>query len=198
MIAAGSMVTHLFRSFGLKGRVALRRHRRDRLLALLTLACLTSGIAVTTTMFMVAQAMFLRPLPFPNGDRLVSIKTFAGSDRVIGPASPGTLVDLRANQQSVADMAAYLANDFSIGGDVPAQVAGARTTVNLFAVLGVQPEQGRLFSSADGVMGPTSVVIVSHSLAARALGDLDRAVGSTVRVDGVPRTVVGVISRHSY
>jgi hypothetical protein len=80
----------------------------------------------------------------------------------------------------------------------PLRASGAVVTANFFRALGVVPERGRLFADGEDQMEGPAIAVVSHGFAEREMGGVDRAVGSTVSIRGIPRTVVGVIPDGRY
>ena len=176
---------------------ALRTLRRQRLPALVAVVCLALGIGATTTVFSVANTLLVRPLPFPNGDRLVRFVTVREGRRLpAGVSSFEDITDWRARQRAAVTIGAVERRDFTLlaDGAAPARVRGARVSHELWGALGVAAERGRLFVAADDAPGAPRVAIVSRAFADRALGGAARAVGAVVRLGGQPTTVVGVIA----
>src|SRR5215216_2975354 len=156
-------------------RFAARTLRRQKLPAAVTVLCLALGVGATTTVFSVANTMLLRPLPFPNGDRIVAM----GSQRAgkTGPAvsSLPDLADWRARQRVFTDLGGVRPGDFTlVARGEPRRVRGARVTGGFFQALGVRPEAGRSFAESEDRPGAPRVVVVSHGLAERELGGAAR------------------------
>ena len=158
---------------------------------------LTLGIGATTAVFSVVDAVVLRGLPFDESDRLVGISRidlqdgsaqFAGFD-----AADAT--DYRQRQDVFAALAAVPEGPiaFTLRGDPVEQVYGTRSTADLFDVLRVQPQLGRLFSPEHEIQGNHRVVLISDGLWHRRFGADPSAVGRTLVVGSVTREVIGVM-----
>ncbi len=164
---------------------ALGRRPGFALVAVLTLAL---GIGATTTMFALVDGVLLRPLPHAEPARLVAL--WPG-----GAASAAELVRVAERARTLAGVAGYERDvGVGLGGDErPRRVGGARTTGNLFALLGARPALGRTLRADDERPGAEPVVVVSDALWQERLGGDARVVGTRLRIDGVERTVVGVM-----
>ncbi len=172
---------------------AARLLRRQAATASLAVLCLALGIGATTAMFSVADALLIRPLPFATGDRLFLVATTRDPGRDADVSSYPDYLDWRARQHSFSELAAFGQTSFSVVLARPVRASGAVVTANFFRALGVVPERGRLFADGEDQMEGPAIAIVSHGFAEREMGGVDRAVGSTVSIRGIPRTVVGVI-----
>ena len=180
-------------SLGQDMRYAVRVLRRQAAPAALAVACLALGIGATTAMFSVADALLIRPLPFPNGDRLYLVSATRDAARDADVVSYADYLDWRARQHSFAELAAFGQTTFPIDLSPPVRATAAIVTANFFRALGVLPEHGRLFADGEDQMNAPPVAIVSHGFAEREMGGADRAVGTTISVRGIPRTIVGVV-----
>ena len=169
----------------------LRKHRGFTFATVLTLAL---GIGATAAVFSVVDDVLLRPLPYPEPERLVSVFfTAPGLGYDAMPLSDAAYRYLQAGQRSMSEMALVDGEDMNLSGDgEPVRVAGARVTPGLFALLRIMPSVGRAFTSSDGEPGAEPVVILSHSLWIDRFGGETGVVGRVVTVDGVARRVVGV------
>jgi putative ABC transport system permease protein len=108
--------------------------------------------------------------------------------------SPGNYLDWRDQTKVFEELAAYGSQHFSLNdGDQPERVPGARVTPNLFRVLAARAERGRTFSDDEATAGREQVVILKHGLWQRRFGSDPDIVGKTIRIDGRPHTVVGVM-----
>jgi len=152
---------------------ASRTLRKARSFTLVAVATLALGIGANAAMFSITNAVLLRPLPFPDADRLVSL---SGADMRRTPASPmgvswPDFFDWRARTATLARVSAYRGTDFTVGTGADGQhLAGAVVSADFFSTLGVGPRIGRPFASDDERAG-TAVVIVSDSLWRSAFGD---------------------------
>ncbi len=157
--------------------------------AVLTLAL---GIGANTAIFSVVNAALLRPLPFSDPDRIVVVgQEWMGG---AGDFSPADFLDVRAQNHSLQEMAAYRSWNFNLtAGNRPEHVAGEVVTPNFFRLLGVKPILGRGFLPSDGGPGGNRVALLSYGLWQRSFGGAPSAVGSKLVMNGEPFTVIGVM-----
>jgi predicted permease len=159
-----------------------------------TVTCLALGIATNTTIFSVFDAMFLRPLPFREADRLVAI---SGRDPQTARRVALSLDDVRELAEavpSIADVAAYSGRSVTLtDGGEPERLAAQLVTANLFSLLGTLPHRGSGFSSADEQVSAAGVALISDALWRRRYQADSAAIGRIVRLDSVPYTIVGVM-----
>jgi predicted permease len=170
----------------------LRAHPAATATALLSLAL---GIGANASMFTIVSAALLRPLPVTAPGELVFVY---GGDRGApwGVTSYPTYVDLRDRATSFAGLASYAEASVGLATDEgdPEAVRGAIVSGNYFEVLGVAAHRGRLLTPADDRSpGAHPVAVVGHDLWVRRFGGRNEAVGATLRVNGRPYTVVGVV-----
>jgi putative ABC transport system permease protein len=161
------------------------------LIAVLTLAL---GIGANTAIFSVVNAVLLRPLPFPESDRLVVVKDENGkTGATITYVSPGDFFDFKSQSQPFASLAAYSGLPFTLlEGDKPEIIPAVRVTDDFFGTLQVQPLLGRAFSP-DEFKGNSNSIILSHRLWQRRFGSDPGVVGKTMAVETGRLTVVGVM-----
>jgi putative ABC transport system permease protein len=161
-------------------------------LAILTLAV---GIGANTALFSVLDAVLLRPLPFPDPERLVIVwRELPQRGQQELPLSFPNYADIKTGARGFARLAACLFQRLTLSGtDVPEQVSGALVSSDFLPVFGAEPELGRGFLPAEDRSGTERVAILSYSLWRRRFG-LDRAVvGRAIVLNGEPHTVVGVM-----
>ncbi len=158
---------------------------------------LALGIGANATIFSFVNAIELRPLPFPEPGRLVDVsednpkELCAGC--AVGTSWPAYRV-WRESARSFAGLEAYREGSFALVGDGEAErVGGALTTAGLFPLFSVRPLLGRGFLPDDDRAGAPPVVLIGHGLWVRRFGSDSAVLGKTVRVNGVPRTVIGVM-----
>ena len=160
--------------------------------ALLTLAL---GIGANGAIFALAEAVLLRPLPFPAAERLVMVWETAGESQT-EEVSPRNLVDWAAQSRSFAAIGGYIPNVGSMvlgePGGVPETVPRQWVTEGIFRALGVKPVVGRTFLPADDAEGVQRVVLAESFWRARFEAD-PSIVGRAIRLDGEDWTVVGVV-----
>ena len=160
--------------------------------AALTLAL---GIGATTAIFSVVYAVVLRPLPFPESERLVAIWTQTPQfDRL--PMAAANHRDLKSQATVFEDIAilSRVANYNLTGDGEPERLLAARVAANLFPLLRVKPALGRGFAEDENQPGRDRVVILSHGLWQRRYAGDPNIVGKTIRLENLPHTVVGVMS----
>ena len=178
-------------------RYAVRAVRRQPGFAAVVVATLALGIAVNTIVFTIVNAAVLRPLPFDAPDRLVRLNV-ANVGNAQNPVAPLSYLDLQDWQQArrtFEQIAAVAERRVDLSGDrhPPAFFATAFVSWNMFDLLRQPPALGRVFTRADDRPGAPPVVIIGSALWQSRYGG-DRAVlGRTVRIDGVPTTVVGIM-----
>jgi putative ABC transport system permease protein len=150
------------------------------------------GIGATTAAFSVTSFVFLRPLPYADPDRLVTIWHRAQEYRM--ELSPPNYRDWKAQQQSFVAMGAYhgLETNFVAKGE-PERLSGAAVTADLLPVLGVQPATGRLFTRDEEEHESGGRIILSHGLWERAFGSDRGVIGRAVLLDGTPHVIVGIM-----
>jgi predicted permease len=173
-------------------RFALRYLWRNPGFAITAVITLALGIGATTAIFSVVNAVILRPLPFPNPDRLMSITTTwrtAGSDVSVGNFTTGV------EQASVFEaITAVQYSSLNLLDDTTAErVLAARVSAGYFDVFPMTPLYGRVFTASEDVPGHEQVVVLSHGLWARAFASDPGVVGRDVRLSGRPYRVIGVM-----
>ena len=161
--------------------------------ALLTL---TLGIGATAAIFSVVDAVLLRALPFRDPSQLVSI--YEDASHVGFPRNtpaPGNYADWKAQTQVFQDVAATSWEVYNLSGkgEDPEKLEGEKATHNLFSVLGVMPELGRVFTADEDRPGFQHVALISHELWTRRFGADRKMVGREILLNNEKYTVVGVL-----
>jgi len=180
-------------------RAGVRVLARNRGVTLIALACLALGIGANTAIFSVINAVLLRPLPFAEPERLVSIQDTHGSPGEaveVYNVSPPNFVAWRDRSESFAGVAALYQRSFNlVGADGQAvRVPGGSISAGLLSLLGVQPILGRAILPEEDVPGsPARVVLISNGLWQRRFGGDRAVVGSTLQLDGEAYRVIGVM-----
>src|SRR5215475_2599275 len=158
--------------------------------AVLTLAL---GIGACTAIFSVADTILLRPLPYFQPDRLVTVTETLpkmGTDE-IGVAA-GEYQDYRNQNRSFSGVAAYQSAGFNLtGAGEPLRINAVRISASAFPLLKVAPELGRTFTEDEDHAG--KVVILSHALWQRSYSSDPNVLGKAVKLDEQPYTVIGVM-----
>ena len=171
----------------------LRKQPGFTAIAILTLAL---GIGANTSIFSVVNAVLLRPLPYPQPDRLVLIRERTNIFDS-GSVSLPNYLDWRASQRGFTDLALFRRGDANLSGatsDVEAErVSSARVSYNFLSVLGVPPELGRDFRESDDVPHCKKVALISDGLWKRRFGGSRGVIGQSIMLDGVQREIIGVL-----
>lgn len=175
-------------------RYAVRSFARERTTSAAVVIMLALGIGANVAIFTLLNAVWLRPLPYRDAGRLVTLEdSFVreGIER-IAPTIP-EFVDVRAWNRSFESMAFLDHRDLQLtGGQEPVRVFGARVTASFFPLLGTGPALGRLFTDTDNQEGNERVAILSYGLWQRAFAGDREVIGRTIMIDQRPHEVVGV------
>ncbi len=168
----------------------LRRKPGFTAVAVLTLAL---GIGSNTAIFSVVNAVLLRPLPYPEPGRLVSVYESLPQGGT-GSVSVPNLMDWRAQSDVFTGIAAYQYGDFNLQEEQqPVRAVGATVTANFFEVLGATPQAGRGFVAGEDRAGGERVVVLSDKLWRRSYGAAPDIVGRDILLGGEKYQVVGVM-----
>ena len=194
----------MFSAFVADARFALRQIRRSPGFAVSAVLTLALGIGTTTAIFSLVDGILLRPIPFPNADRLVAVETLEFPPGV-APTNPaaadylGTsypdFFDWRRQNHTFQSLASYnnISRLFSRSDGVGARVlTGGRVSANFFPTIGVTPALGRNFTAAEEAPGQR-VAILSHELWVSDFSSSPNVIGETVRISDEPYTVVGIM-----
>ncbi|NLZ05291.1 MAG: ABC transporter permease [Phycisphaerae bacterium] len=178
-------------------RYGLRTLARNPGFTTVIVLVLGLGIGVTTAVFSVVSAVLLRPLPFPNVDRLVMVwETEKGRPGSLEAIMLPQFLDWRDQCPDFEAMAFFewgAWEETLTGVEEPARVVGARIDPQFFSVLGVVPLLGRPFTAEEGREGGPPVVILSHGMWTRRFGGDPEIIDKTIVLNQKPRTVVGVM-----
>ena len=174
---------------------AVRGLRRSPGFAAAVVLVLALGIGANAAMFGIVHGMLIRPLPYPNGERLVRV----GRETLPVPGAPaylsaGMLAEVQETTRSFEQLAAYGAYTFSWRSPDGARPWGAPVSPALLRLLGATPQLGRLFTEEEALRGGDGVVLLSHRAWTRRFGANPDVVGTLVDVAGERRTVVGVLA----
>ena len=170
---------------------SLLRRPAYPLIAVLTLAL---GIGANTAIFSVANAVLLRPLPYPDSERLVLVRASFSGHRPMASIAGPMLVEFRERSRQLdAFEAVWTATATLEGMGDPEQLRTGWPTAGLFDLLGIRPARGRDFTAEETMPGGRPAVILSHELwQSRFDGDPD-LVGSEIRLSGGSFPVVGIL-----
>src|ERR1044072_5912008 len=164
------------------------------LIALITLAL---GIGVNTAIFSAVDSVLLRPLPFKEPERLVSIWEQSVKIGIMrNEVAPANFVDLRTQNQSFDAIGAYGPQDVNLTGDgEPERISGQLVSANVMSILGVEPALGRTFLTNEDQPGQEHVVVLSHALWQRRFNQDPSIVNRNITLNGEAFTVIGVMPR---
>src|SRR5690348_2690116 len=176
---------------------ALRMLRKSPGFTAVAVLTLALGIGANTAIFSIVNSVLLRPLPYPNSDRLVRI--FFNEPGVglrdVRFSNP-ELDDLQTRSGVFEDVSPIFEGSEDVSGaGQPERVEGVNGSFSYFSMLGVTPQIGRLFGPQDFVPGAASIVVMSDGLWRRAYGADPNVVGRTVRLDNDSFKIIGVLPR---
>ena len=176
-------------------RFAVRMLVKDPLFAVIAVVTLGVAIGANATVFSVVDSVLLRPMAYPEADRLVRIHSrmpAEGHDRFwLSAPEYWELLEHTTSFESVGGWSA--AGAPMSGGREPARVPAAYVTASMLRTVGVEPAIGRLINDEEDRPGVQTVVLLSHRLWQRSFGGDPSVVGRSIEVDGLPVTVIGVM-----
>jgi putative ABC transport system permease protein len=174
----------------------LRLVRKQPIFTAGVVLMLALGIGATTAIFSVVYGVLLRPLPFPEPDRLVQVwGSIPARGLTRNSLTEANFWDMRDMNRTFEELGAYHGDSFTLtDGGNPERVTGGRVSVGFFRALGVRPVAGRLFEPGEDEPGsPTDRVLLSHGLWTRRFGSDRGLIGRTIMLDGRPYEVLGVL-----
>lgn len=173
---------------------AFRMIVKTPVVSIIAVVSLGIGISANTTIFSVMNRWLLRPLPYPDAERLVMAWEIDRRDPTVRSVSPGNYVEWEEGTSSFSDwMASSLSTRTMTGTDRPEQVTTASVTPNYFHVLETTTLLGRLIAPDEGGPEDSEVAVLSEALWRNRFGADSGVVGRTVLLDGVPHTIIGVV-----
>jgi putative ABC transport system permease protein len=170
--------------------------RRAPLFAITALVTLGLGVGITTAVFSVVHGVLLRPLPYPDADRLVRV--WEEQPGGVSPAgnrwlSSHTYAAWRDHAATIDAVGGYGLYDYTVVvGGVPEKVAVAPVSPIVFGMLGASPARGRFFRPDEDADGADRVAVLSHEFWRDRFGANPLALGTTLLVDGTARTIIGI------
>ena len=170
----------------------LRRQFRFTLLASLTMAL---GIGATTVLFSLTYGVLMKPLPWPDADRIVRLEERRGGNRPrFNSFSNAAFIAWRDQKTTIEDIAAWAPRmtTLNAGGD-PERIRVTAASASLFSVIGARPLIGSLFDAAAEASESAPFVVVSEGFWRRRLGGSPAALGRSVQLDGRGHTVIGIL-----
>lgn len=183
-------------------RYACRQLARGPVFTAVVVLTLGLGIGSTTAMFSVVEAVLLRPLAYPEADRVVRIierradqVNEIGYQQSLATVWARDLPVVRAQAPTLSHVGAYAGVTANVvtGPDDSARLEGARVSPAVFDMLGARPARGRAFLVTEEAPSSEPVVVISHAMWQRHLGGQADVLGRSLAVDGKPFTIVGVM-----
>jgi putative ABC transport system permease protein len=178
-------------------RYAFRMLRKNPGFTALVVLTLALGIGANSTIFSVVDAVLLRPLPYPQSDRLMNV--LESNPKNGWPrfsASPANFLDWRNQSRSFEKLFAIGQDESNVTvGDFPEHWVGVAATPGFFEALRVRPQLGRVFADDDFVAGKSDVLVLSDALWRGKFGADPNVIGRNIAMDGKPYTIIGVMPR---
>jgi predicted permease len=187
--------TFLLETLGGDLRYGLRMLRMNPGFTAIAVLTLALGIGANTAIFSLLDAVVLKPLPYPQANRLALIWTemrSAGQSRA--PSSGPDLMDIRHRAKLLQEAGGIWVGSAALTGTgEPEQIKLGFTTANFLTLLGIPPAKGRLFNAQDELENAGSVVVITDGLWRRRFGSADNIIGHSLIIDGRAATIVGVM-----
>ncbi len=176
-------------------RFALRLLWKDRVFAVAAILTLAICIGANTAIFTVVRSVLFRPLPYPEPDEIVYVYD---AFPAVGAPRAGTSVpnylDRRAQVDAFEESALYQPRGLNVGEGAKAErVSAMAVTPQFFRLLKAEAAEGRTFTDEEGEVGHDRSVVLSHAFWQRNLGGDPAVVGTVLRIDGRPHTIVGIM-----
>ena len=175
---------------------SLRMLRKTPGASLLVVLTLALGMGATTAVFSIIYAALLKPLPYPDSGRIVALyesKT-AHDEASQSDVAPGNFLDWREQSRSFSALAGFAGFHYILTGDgAPQHLWGGAVSAGWWKVFGVQPEIGRVFTAEEDRPSSPQVAVLSDRLWRRRFHADPQVVGRSIRLNGVPYAVLGVM-----
>ena len=176
-------------------RFAVRQLVKNPSVTIIAIFALALGIGANTAIFSVVNAVLLRPLPYPDADKLIVLRERSHTFER-GAVGYMNWLDWHAGQRSFTDLALVRreAINFSLGSGVgsPERLRGVRVSSGFLSVLGLKPKIGRDLSAADDITGAPNVALISENLWRNRFAGSPSVLGRRALIDGLEREIVGV------
>jgi putative ABC transport system permease protein len=176
-------------------RFGVRRHLKEFWFTAAAALALALGIASTSTVFTIVNAVLLKGAPVSDSDRLIALSMRDARNRQLAMAQPD-FEDWRAASKSFSGMTLMVQVAFSVSDEAhtPEQYFGPFTSTNLFSLIGQRPILGRDFTPEDDRPNAPPVVILSHGLWMSRYGGDSAVIGRTIRLNGLRPIIIGVMA----
>jgi putative ABC transport system permease protein len=180
-------------------RFALRQIRKQPGFAVIAVIVLGLGIGSSTAVFSVLYQALLKPLPYPEAQRLLFVHNFFPQNQVsVAGVSAFDYAEIRRHTDVFASAGIFYWNDLTLTGlDDARHINVVNASATLFDLLGVKPQLGRTFSATEDQYGAPGTTLLSDGLWRSAFGADPNVLGRIVHLNGAPYTVVGVMP-HSF
>ena len=174
-------------------RYALRLLKKSPGFALIAVLTLALGIGANTAVFSVVNGVLLRPLPYPEPERLIRVweRTRAFEQNSVAYLN---YLDWRKENRTCAEMGAFRSQDFNMTGNgAPERLRGFQATASLLRVLRMAPLRGRTISEDEDRPGAPPLVMISEGLWQRRFGSDPGILGRQLILNGQPHTIIGIV-----
>jgi len=174
-------------------RYALRSLRKSPAFTIIAVASLALGIGANTAVFSIVHHVLLKPLPYPESDRVVILNEISPSGSPMSVSYP-SYKDWRELTKSYSVFAGILRSPATLTGVAsPAQLIGRRASSNIFEIFGAKPILGRVFTAEEDRPGGPPVVVLSHAAWRQHFGGDPTIVGRNINLDATSYSVIGVL-----
>jgi predicted permease len=176
-------------------RYALRAFAKNPGFTLAAVLSLAIGIGANTSIFSVANALLLRPLPYKDANRLVVLwNRSPGLNITEDWFSPAQYLDIKNGHQGFEQVAIAIGGNYNLTGEAEPERAGVmRVSSNLLPMLGVRAERGRLFMPDEDAPGASATALLTDGMWARRYGRDPKVIGKSIAINGEPYEVVGIL-----
>ena len=177
-------------------RYGVRMLRKSPLFTAVAVTAIAIGIGANTAMFSLVDAILLRPLPYPEPQRLIIVGTHQREGSGMSPMGTADFLAWRDHQQSFGQVAVVdgAGSSFALSGmGEPERIPGVGVSANFFSIFGVAPLKGRGFQPGEDRPGTPGVVVISAQFWRDHLGSDPEVLNRTLTLDGKLHTIVGVM-----
>lgn len=174
---------------------ALKMFRESPGFTMTVIAALTLGIGANTAIFSVVNAVVLKPIPFPEPDRLVRLmNSNRETGNANGASSPAKFMHWRAQTEVLEDVAAFRSNSLNYeAGDLPERVTAGQVSEAFFRAFRAPVVEGRTFASEDDLPGAPRTAVLSYDFWTRRLAGDPNIIGRSLSLSGDAYTVIGIV-----
>ncbi len=176
-------------------RVAVRSLRKTPAFTLVALITLALGIGANTAVFSVVNGVLLRPLPYPNADRVAILwDAMPGLGYAKGNISNAEVIDVRTRTSAFDAVGAFRGYGGTLtGSGEPEAISGLQISASVFDILGTPAAMGRVFTAEEDQRGRDGVIVLADGFWRRRFGADPKVLGRTLLLDGTPHVVIGIL-----